>query len=908
MKRLYCYLIIFSLLLQGFTVSAAAGSYDTDAYPEYVGIISALEISNGFSDSRTDKAAGIQRAEFLNAVMRAAYGDIGNISAANAAKTASAAPFSDVSADNWAAYNIESALKQGIISRSGNGMFRPNDNVTYNEAVTMAVRALGYTIAAEDKGGYPSGYVSRAASLKLLKGISSASAASFSKADAATLIYNMLFVKPMIGSADNTSASMYDTDVLSSVHSVIKDTGIFSSGHTFSIDGAPTMEKGYAMIRDNKGNDVRFRYTGDEYPGCEVNYYYRNIGVSGCSEIIFMYPSTKNDVLDIDGNYIDDYKVNEKELRYYENIVVSRRESETIRHKANISSNINILVNGSLVNDYQAVYDLINCKSTVKYKNQNIANIRLIDNNSDGKYDIMLVKTYIPIRIKSTNSTGMSITGYGNSINLDDYDDYVIYSSAGTKMTPKELKADSVISVSENTAENYAEIYVSENVLNGKITSVKNKGGIIKVTAVAREYNIVKSAEEKIRAANLDDTYSIYIDTFGRIADINTSASYYKTGYVIDTGSTKGIDARQLIKVLEESGDIKVYTCRNDYLVDGDSKNLQDYDASSLNRTLIRYKVNYMDEIYDIDTPSLQPGTNEFSYASMGPNKTQELRYKKETKIFVSATAGVLKTVCISDDTLIFKVPSDEITSGADDMCSVKKITQAGKEYLNDDDKIVEGYITDKDSFVSKYLVEYSAGGEDITFNSGIIAVNNVGQSKNNRETDCTMVQGMTSGGTSLTIYSSKQDFVDASGNVVTPKQGDVMRYALDAYGDCSTAEITLSAGNISGFSPIGETYMYGERMIVGTAINKDMNSRILSVMRGTEFDGTVDYASVEYVYLGVNRATVFIYEDCGKEGNMWKFGSLEDIVTYADDSQNASKVLTVSKSGQPWYIFVFKN
>lgn len=907
MKKLYCYLIIFSLLLQGLTVSAAIGAYDADTYFEYAGLISALDISNGFSDPQTDKTSGIQRAEFLNAVMRTAYGNIGNLSSANAEKNATAAPFSDVQAEHWAAYNIEAALKQGIISRADDGLFRPNDKITYNEAVTMAVRALGYTVAAEERGGYPAGYIGRAVSLKLLKGISADASSNFSKADAATLIYNMLFAKPVVNSANNKYTEKYDGDVLSNVHSVVKDTGIFTVGYTFSINGSQTMEKGYAIINDSDGNDVKFRYDGEEYPGCEVNFYYRNTSVSGYAEIIFMYPTTSNNVLDVDGNFIDEYKVDKKQLMYYENIVVSRRESENISHKANISSNINILVNGALTNDYQSVYDLINYKSPAKYQNLNIANIRLVDNNSDGKYDIMLVNTYLPIRIKSMNSTGTSISGYGKSINLDDYNDYVIYSPSGIKMTAKELKVNSVISVVENTAENYAEIYVSDTVLEGKISSVENKGGIIKVTAMAREYNTAKSADEKISAANLDDTYSIYIDSFGRIADIDTSTSYYKTGFVVDTGISRGINARQQLKILEESGDITVYPCRNNYFVDGVSKNLQSFDGSSLNRTLIRYKVNYMNEIYDIDTPLLQPDTNEFSYTSMGPNKSEKLRYKNETKIFVSASSGSTKTVCISNNTVIFKVPSDEITSGVDDMCSVKKITQIGKAYLNDDDRIVEGYITDKGHLVSEYLVEYSAGGEEIAFDSGIIAVNSIGQKRNNRDTVCTVVHGMSSSGTAVSICSSNPNFQDASGNVIIPKKGDVMRYALDAYGDCATAEITFSAGNIDSFTPIGETYMFGERMIVGTAIDKDINSRIVSVMRGS-FDGTIDYSKIEYFYLGVNRAKVLIYEEQGKDGKMWRFGSFEDVVTYADDSQKASTVLCVSRSGQPWYMFVFVN
>ena len=69
--------------------------------------------------------------------------------------------FKDVTADNKYCTEINTAAMMGYISGE-DGTFEPDEPITYAEAVSVAVKVLGYSVYAEVNGGYPSGYLKAA--------------------------------------------------------------------------------------------------------------------------------------------------------------------------------------------------------------------------------------------------------------------------------------------------------------------------------------------------------------------------------------------------------------------------------------------------------------------------------------------------------------------------------------------------------------------------------------------------------------------------------------------------------------------------------------------------------------------------------------------------------------------------
>ena len=79
--------------------------------------------------------------------------------------------FSDVEPNSAAYGEIMESAQIGLIS-SGQGMaFRPDDYITYNEALTVIGRMLGYGTYAEQNGGFSQGFVSAAVRNELLDSV-----------------------------------------------------------------------------------------------------------------------------------------------------------------------------------------------------------------------------------------------------------------------------------------------------------------------------------------------------------------------------------------------------------------------------------------------------------------------------------------------------------------------------------------------------------------------------------------------------------------------------------------------------------------------------------------------------------------------------------------------------------------
>ena len=101
-----------------------------------------------------------------------------------------ASKFSDVPASYWANASIAKASDLGIISGYSDGTFHPNNAVTYEQAITMVIRAVGGEDVAKANGGYPEGYLLAAQENGFLENISTKKGNPFPRCDVAVILYN----------------------------------------------------------------------------------------------------------------------------------------------------------------------------------------------------------------------------------------------------------------------------------------------------------------------------------------------------------------------------------------------------------------------------------------------------------------------------------------------------------------------------------------------------------------------------------------------------------------------------------------------------------------------------------------------------------------------------------------------
>lgn len=101
--------------------------------------------------------------------------------------------FSDVASTHWARgyINLAASGEDKFISGMGNGLFAPDTDITFAQAVTILVRLLGYSDS-DTSMQWPEGYLILADSIGLTEGFDLGANAAISRAQAAKLFEKML--------------------------------------------------------------------------------------------------------------------------------------------------------------------------------------------------------------------------------------------------------------------------------------------------------------------------------------------------------------------------------------------------------------------------------------------------------------------------------------------------------------------------------------------------------------------------------------------------------------------------------------------------------------------------------------------------------------------------------------------
>lgn len=111
---------------------------DTDYYAQAATALEQLNILTGYPDGTFGAEKSVTRAEMAAIICRMIDKET------DAEKSVGNTDFDDVSSNHWASGYINVASKEKIIEGDGNGKFRPEDDVKYEEAIKMIVCALGY--------------------------------------------------------------------------------------------------------------------------------------------------------------------------------------------------------------------------------------------------------------------------------------------------------------------------------------------------------------------------------------------------------------------------------------------------------------------------------------------------------------------------------------------------------------------------------------------------------------------------------------------------------------------------------------------------------------------------------------------------------------------------------------------
>ncbi|MBR5808561.1 MAG: S-layer homology domain-containing protein, partial [Clostridia bacterium] len=261
-------------------------------FEEPIRILQALDIMNGDGDGKFRPDDTIKRSEVTKmAVLAMGLGD-----AAESAKGTSNYP--DVPQDHWANGYINVATAQNLVVGYDTGEFMPDKEISYAEAMTIFVRAMGYEVYAQSKGGFPQGYIVAGSNTGITKNVQGSNAAPISRGNVAFMTVNALDAKMMeqTGFGDDAKWEITDKTLLKDVLEVTKAIGQVVAVEGTSLTDDTGLDKGFIKIDDKIFETA---YNMNNLLGYKVTYYAME-NESGDMEVIVAIPEqSKNKTFEI---------------------------------------------------------------------------------------------------------------------------------------------------------------------------------------------------------------------------------------------------------------------------------------------------------------------------------------------------------------------------------------------------------------------------------------------------------------------------------------------------------------------------------------------------------------------------------------------------------------------------------
>ncbi len=241
--------------------------YESGDYTEAVNKLTSIGVIYGVGDDKFDPDTNVSRWQAALFMSRLASG----LTSAEEQNTVwysemNNTGFTDVAPHQYLGA-IQYAANYGFIVGNGDGTFNPNGNITFQDFLTIAVRALGYDYGT---AGYPWKFISQAVKLGLDDGLEAVSyTAALTRAQTAQLLYNLLYALNADGTCyadtvfgENSSGEYTHTVVVVATTTrsmfLYSMDGTLSNSHVFNDQGytqAYLVDKtGYVAVRALKKN------------------------------------------------------------------------------------------------------------------------------------------------------------------------------------------------------------------------------------------------------------------------------------------------------------------------------------------------------------------------------------------------------------------------------------------------------------------------------------------------------------------------------------------------------------------------------------------------------------------------------------------------------------------------------
>ncbi len=596
--------------------SGALGAHAAaaDKYNEAIGALGALEImvgDAGTGDFRPHDP--IKRSEFAKvAIHTLGLSDI-------AASFPSRSAFPDVPGDHWAKGYIAAAAEQGIFIGDTEGNFRPNDSISYEEAVTVLVRMAGYDPAAKSRGGYPTGYLTIGQSEGILDKIPASPGKPCDRATVAQMTYNTLKVPMMVQTGIGQNYEVSDKTLLSDRLHAEEVRGILEASSHVALSGT-----GAGAGRIQLGGTVYENATenADKLLGHAVRALVRETD-KGQEVFSLLSDSARTIALTLAAEDIE--TMTSTEIVY---------DSGSGRVTEGLSSSPTFLVNGRKV-DRAA----LPAEGTVT----------LIKNGGDA-YSVVSVTSYETMLVESVYPSTHKVTGTkGETLTLDPENKNLFFSlraEDGAALPLSALQKNDVLSVAKSADGQVINILVSRRTAEGTIDEISDK----EVKIGGKTYHLSSAFSGSLRPGV---RVTLRLDAQGKIAAAdhlaNEGAHY---AYLLNADMEKGLNGKLLFSVLSEDGKVKTLTAADKIRLDG-----QITEATAIKDTLSGFRglVTLHQNDAGLVTEIVRAADETASFPQSHDNRFV-LNTTLENAVY-NSTSMKMGSVTIDENTVFFHVP-----------------------------------------------------------------------------------------------------------------------------------------------------------------------------------------------------------------------------------------------------------
>jgi len=678
-------------------------------------------------------------------------------------------PFSDVAAGSKYHNGVYNLFAWNAISPSDK--FRPDDVITSNEALKIAVSLLGYDFLAVNNGGYPGGYVAAASQLKITP---NALPANLTKADAWEIMFNMLHTElPLV----TISANGENNYKIKGAGTLLKERwnieiydGMVTDGQNYGINYEKGVGDGKVAIDGYEFKNGGFNT--DALFGDEVSAYYD--ANTYTLRAIYSKPSTDKKNIKLFSS--QEIEFDRGTYTYYD-----EKDKEK---KAKLSYDATIIYNGQTV-----MYD----EDIMVPEN---GYVKLLSVNSSD-IDVVIIRSYTEAVVGTTNETDLLVSDKMNEGTSYIFDgDYITYANQdGAVCQFKDIKENDILWISINKDGEINEVIICSDVIAGELTGTSGNS----IYVDDRAYEVSDYALRDIQKNyQFGSIVRGCINPDGKIVYFVAQKASDSTtvGYIMYSGlMSRGLSSSAFVKMLGTDGLVKEFTISDTLMVNGKTfkgsaadiyANLpkQAGNEKSIVSSLVVYKADRSDRLVSIaypDNVAKEYGFEPYGFYMNGqvietkPDGKTYIQYKSSDRVLYSVEN---ERIFPSSTMVRFNVPNPQKAADYED----KDYKVTGFPSSNSITGFNHyGYTTIEGQIQSDYVVGVfsDAGGSagELGDSANLLLVTGISQIINDEGIEVERLEVARPNGTTAEYFSTEEGYFASLGI----KFGDIVKLNADA-------------------------------------------------------------------------------------------------------------------------------